>query len=136
RIIDIDEAVELLTAALPDLDARETRDRLSTKKGFAWLKRDITHQQQHDIRRMGIPGIGFLRENKRVYPSGAEVAHMIGLVNIDNAGIAGIEKWLDTNGLADLHRAGFATDRLQEPVELAIDLRVTHALRDELLKAK
>ncbi|MGB3274118.1 MAG: penicillin-binding protein 2 [Xanthobacteraceae bacterium] len=136
RLIDVDEAVELLTAALPDLDARETRERLSTKRGFAWLKRDITARQQHDIRRMGIPGIGFLRENKRVYPSGAEVAHMIGLVNIDNAGIAGIEKWLDTNGLADLHRAGFATDRLQKPVELAIDLRVTHALRDELLKAK
>lgn len=136
RIIDVDEAVELLTAAMPDLDEKETRERLSSKRGFAWLKRDITHQQQHDIRRMGIPGIGFLRENKRVYPSGAEVAHMIGLVNIDNAGIAGIEKWLDTNGLADLHRAGFATDRLQKPVELAIDLRVTHALRDELLKAK
>jgi cell division protein FtsI (penicillin-binding protein 3) len=61
---------------------------------------------------------------------------MIGLVNTDNQGIAGIEKWLDTNGLADLHRAGFATDRLQKPVELAVDLRVEHALRDELIKAK
>ena len=29
-----------------------------------------------------------------------------------------MEKWLDSNGLADLHRAGFATDRLQRPVEL------------------
>jgi len=62
--------------------------------------------------------------------------HLIGLVNIDNQGIAGMEKWLDNNGLADLHRAGFATDRLQRPVELSIDLRVEHALRDELLKAK
>src|SRR5947207_2968658 len=65
-----------------------------------------------------------------------EVAHLIGLVNTDNQGIAGMEKWLDNNGLADLHRAGFATDRLQKPVELSIDLRVEHALRDELLKAK
>ena len=47
-----------------------------------------------------------------------------------------MEKWLDNNGLADLHRAGFATDRLQKPVELSIDLRVEHALRDELMKAK
>ena len=39
-----------------------------------------------------------------------------------------MEKWLDNNGLADLHRAGFATDRLQKPVELSIDLRVEHAL--------
>ncbi|MFZ2157966.1 MAG: penicillin-binding protein 2 [Bradyrhizobium sp.] len=136
RIIDKDEAIELLTATLPDLDTGEVRERLSSKKGFVWLKREITPKQQQQIHRLGIPGIGFLRENKRVYPTGAEVAHLIGLVNIDNQGIAGMEKWLDNNGLADLHRAGFATDRLQRPVELSIDLRVEHALRDELLKAK
>ncbi len=136
RIIDKDEAIELLTATLPDLDTGEVRDRLSSKKGFVWLKREITPLQQQEIHRLGIPGIGFLRENKRVYPTGSEVAHLIGLVNIDNQGIAGMEKWLDSNGLADLHRAGFATDRLQRPVELSVDLRVEHALRDELLKAK
>jgi cell division protein FtsI (penicillin-binding protein 3) len=136
RIIDKDEAIELLTATLPDLDTIEVRDRLTSKKGFVWLKREITPKQQQEIHRLGIPGIGFLRENKRVYPTGSEVAHLIGLVNIDNQGIAGMEKWLDSNGLADLHRAGFATDRLQRPVELSIDLRVEHALRDELLKAK
>ena len=136
RIIDKDEAIELLTATLPDLDTGEVRERLSGRKGFVWLKREITPVQQQEIHRLGIPGIGFLRENKRVYPTGAEVAHLIGLVNIDNQGIAGMEKWLDSNGLADLHRAGFATDRLQRPVELSIDLRVEHALRDELLKAK
>jgi cell division protein FtsI (penicillin-binding protein 3) len=136
RIIDKDEAIELLTATLPDLDTGEVRDRLTSKKGFVWLKREISPQQQLEIHRLGIPGIGFLRENKRVYPTGNEVAHLIGLVNIDNQGIAGMEKWLDSNGLADLHRAGFATDRLQRPVELSVDLRVEHALRDELLKAK
>ncbi|MGH6711679.1 MAG: peptidoglycan D,D-transpeptidase FtsI family protein [Bradyrhizobium sp.] len=136
RIIDKDEAIELLTATLPDLDTSEVRERLSSRKGFVWLKREITPKQQQAIHRLGIPGIGFLRENKRVYPTGASVAHLIGLVNIDNQGIAGMEKWLDNNGLADLHRAGFATDRLQRPVELSIDLRVEHALRDELMKAK
>ena len=64
------------------------------------------------------------------------MAHLIGLVNIDNQASPGIEKWLDNNGLADLHRAGFATDRQQQPVELSVDLRVEHALRDELIKAK
>src|SRR5258708_1428508 len=136
RIIDRGATIELLTATLPDLDPGEVRDRLSSKKGFVWLKREITPQQQQEIHRLGIPGIGFLRENKRVYPTGNEVAHLIGLVNIDNQGIAGMEKWLDSNGLADPHRAGFATDRLQRPVELSVDLRVEHALRDELLKAK
>src|SRR6201987_898762 len=136
RIIDKDEAIELLTATLPDLDIGEVRDRLTSKKGFVWLKREINAQQQQDIHRLGIPGIGFLRENKRVYPTGNEVAHLIGLVNIDNQGIAGMEKWLDTNGLADLHRAGFANDSLPQPIELSVDLRVEHALRDELAKAK
>jgi cell division protein FtsI (penicillin-binding protein 3) len=136
KIIDVDEAVELLTAVLPDLDATELRERLSSRKGFVWLKREITPKQQQEIHRLGIPGIGFLSENKRVYPNGSEVSHLIGHVNIDNQGIAGIEKWLDGRGLADLHLAGFATDRLQKPVELAVDLRVQHALRDELLAAR
>src|SRR5690349_11888715 len=136
KIIDVDEAVELLTATLPDLDARELRERLSSKRGFIWLKREVTPKQQQDIHRLGIPGIGFLTENKRVYPNGPVVSHVIGHVNIDNQGIAGIEKWLDARGLADLHMAGFATDRLQKPVELAIDLRVQHALRDELYAAQ
>ena len=136
RIIDVDEAAELLTAVITDIDARELRERLSSKRRFVWLKREITAQQREQIHRLGIPGIGFLPENKRVYPNGAEVSHVIGHVNIDNQGIAGIEKWLDTHGLADLHLAGLATDRLQRPVELSVDLRVQHALRDELIAAR
>ena len=136
KLIDVDEAVELLTAVMPDLDTAELRERLSSKRGFAWLKREITPQQQIDIHRLGIPGIGFLTENRRVYPNGPLVSHEIGHVNVDNQGIAGIEKWLDGQGLAALHMAGLATDRLQRPVELALDLRVQFALRDELVKAR
>jgi cell division protein FtsI (penicillin-binding protein 3) len=136
RIIDVDEAVELLTADLPDLDPGEARERLSSRRGFVWLKRDITPEQQREIYRQGLPGIGFLNENKRTYPNGAEVSHLIGHVNIDNQGIAGMEKWLDGHGLAALHMAGLATDRLQNPVELAVDLRVQHALRAELVAAR
>jgi cell division protein FtsI (penicillin-binding protein 3) len=136
RIIDPDEATELLAGVLPDLDSREVRDRLGSRRGFAWLKREITPAQQKEVHHLGIPGIGFLTENKRVYPSDNEVSHIIGHVNIDNQGIAGIEKWLDGRGLADLHRAGFGTDREQEPVRLAVDLRVQHALRDELIAAR
>lgn len=136
RIIDVDEASELLTAVMPEIDAAELRGRLASKRRFVWLKREITAEQREQIHRLGIPGVGFLPENKRVYPNGAEVSHLIGHVNIDNQGIAGIEKWLDARGLADLHLAGLATDRLQKPVELAVDLRVQHALRDELIAAR
>ena len=136
KLIDVDEAEELLTAVLPDLDASEVRDRLSSKRGFVWLKREITAKQQQEIHRLGIPGVGFLTENKRVYPNGPIVSHEIGHVNIDNQGIAGIEKWLDGQGLAALHMAGLATDRLEKPVELALDLRVQFALRGELIAAR
>ncbi len=95
------------------------------------------HCSSRIIRKLGLPGIGFLRENKRVYPSGAEVAHLIGLVNIDNQGIAGIEKWLDANGLADLHtRTASPSIASRCRWSLSVDLRVQHALRDELMKAK
>jgi cell division protein FtsI (penicillin-binding protein 3) len=136
KLIDVDEAEELLTAVLPDLDGNEMRERLSSKRGFVWLKREISAKQQQEIHRLGIPGVGFLTENKRVYPNGPVVSHEIGHVNIDNQGIAGIEKWLDGQGLAALHLAGLATDRLQRPVQLALDLRVQFALRDELIAAR
>jgi len=136
KLIDVDEAEEMLTAVLPDLDTKETRDRLASKRGFVWLKREISAKQRQEIHRLGIPGVGFLTENKRVYPNGPVVSHEIGHVNIDNQGIAGIEKWLDTQGLAALHMAGLATDRLQQPVQLALDLRVQFALRDELVAAR
>ena len=44
RIIDVDEAAELLTAVVPDLDAPELRERLASKRRFVWLKREITPQ--------------------------------------------------------------------------------------------
>ena len=137
RIIDCDEVTKMLTADLPMLDTKEARERLCSKqKGFVWLKRDLTPEQRREIYRQGLPGIGFLDENKRTYPNGSEVSHLIGYVNIDNQGIAGMEKWLDAQGLDDLHMAGLATDRLQNPVQLALDLRVQHALRDELIAAR
>ena len=136
RVIDSDEAIELLTAVMPDLEVAELRQRLNGRRGFAWLKREITPQQQAEVHRLGIPGVGFLTENKRIYPNGPEVSHLLGYVNVDNTGVAGIENWLDAQGLADLHRAGFASDRQQEPVVMSVDLRVQHAVRDEMIAAK
>ncbi len=136
RLLDPDEALEGLLKILPDLDVEETRKRLNSGKGFAWLKREITPAQRRAIHRLGLPGIGFLSENRRIYPDGPILSHVIGGVNVDNQGISGLEKWIDGRGLSDLHLAGFATDRQQEPVQLSIDMRVQHAVRDELIRAK
>ena len=48
-------------------NATELRAKLSTKKGFVWVKREITPKQQAEVHRLGIPGIGFLPDHKRVY---------------------------------------------------------------------
>lgn len=135
NILDKDEATELLTAVLPDLNAKELRDKLSTKKGFVWVKREITPRQQAEVHRLGIPGVGFVPENKRVYPNGNVAAHVLGFANVDNVGIAGIEKYIDSQGLQDLNGAGFAVQASDlKPVQLSIDMRVQHLLRDELVK--
>jgi cell division protein FtsI (penicillin-binding protein 3) len=136
NIVDKDEAVELLTAVLPDLNASELREKLGTKKGFVWVKREITPRQQAEVHRLGIPGVGFLPENKRVYPNAHAAAHVLGFANIDNVGIAGMEKYIDGQGLQDLNGAGFNLKSEDlKPIELSIDLRVQHIMRDELTKA-
>lgn len=135
RIIDADEATELLTATLPDLDKLELRSRLTSRKYFAWLRREITPEQQRSIYRLGLPGIGFLNEYKRVYPNGPLAAHVLGQVNVDNQGILGLERWIDSGGLSALHLAGLATNHNLAPVEIALDLDVQQAVRDELIAA-
>lgn len=136
KVIDKDEAAELINAVFPELDGKELRDKLGKKNGFVWIKREVTPKQQADVHRLGIPGLGFLPENKRVYPNGHAGAHVLGFANIDNLGIAGIEKYIDGQGLNDLMGAGLAKDAADlKPVELALDVRVTHAVREELAAA-
>jgi cell division protein FtsI (penicillin-binding protein 3) len=60
---------------------------------------------------------------------------VLGFANVDNVGIAGIEKYIDSMGLQDLNGAGFNISAADlKPIQLSIDLRVQHALRDELAK--
>ncbi|MGB6491165.1 MAG: penicillin-binding protein 2 [Methylovirgula sp.] len=135
RIIDRDDAIDQLTAIFPDLDPRELRDRLNSHKGFVWVKRAVTPKQQQQVYHLGLPGIGFMQENKRVYPNGPIAAHVLGYANIDGVGISGLEKYIDGEGLADLHDAGFdLTTEDLKPVVTSLDLNATYAVRDELAK--
>lgn len=135
NIFDKDDAVEKLTTVLPDVDAHALRQRLSSRKGFVWVKRNVTPEEKEQVFALGLPGIDFLPENKRVYPNGPLGAHVLGFTNVDNIGIAGMEKWIDEQGLADLNGAGFhLTAENLRPVTLSIDLRATQIVRDELAK--
>ncbi len=136
KIVDVDEAVELLGSVLPDLDVKGTYKKLSSKSHFQWLRRQLTPKQQNQILSLGIPGIGFRPEKRRFYPGGPTASHVIGHVNIDNRGIAGMEKYIDSQGLADLAAVGMTSDAPLEPVRLSLDLRVQNILREELVAAK
>ena len=135
RIIDVEEAVDGLRTVLPDLDEQWLRKRLTGEGGFAWIKRELTPAIEERIMALGIPGINFIQESKRFYPSGRDVAHIIGGVNVDNQGIAGMELAIDRNELAVLQEVGLARDAVLEPKTLSIDIRVQHAMHEELLKA-
>ena len=133
RIVDADEAIEKLSTVLPDLEVEQTWHKLKSGAGFVWLRRQLSPKQQNEIMQLGIPGIGFRTEKRRFYPGGATAAHILGLTNIDNQGISGLEKYIDDQGLADLQLSGFAADL--KPVQLSIDLRVQHIVHDELALA-
>ena len=135
KIVDPDETIEMLSTVLPDLDWEATYKRLKSGAGFVWVKRGLTPRQQSQIMALGVPGIGFRTEKRRFYPGGPTASHILGLVNVDNQGIAGMEKYIDSQGLSDLRSVGLATGQSLEPVHLSIDIRVQHIMRDVLVKA-
>jgi len=135
RIIDVDETIEKLQTVLPELDAEQVYKKLKTDAGFVWLKRQLSPKQQNDIMNLGLPGIGFRTENRRFYPAGPTTSYIVGLTNIDNQGISGMEKYVDDQGLADLQAIGLANPKDLKPVKLSIDLRVQHIVRDEIITA-
>ena len=130
-----DETYEALATVLPQLEFDTTMRRLKSGQGFVWLKREITPRQQADILSLGLPGIGFRSESKRYYPAAETASHILGHTNIDNQGIAGVEKHLDDTWLRDLHQSGFALKETLEPVKLTVDVRIQHYVRDALQEA-
>ncbi|WP_353645438.1 penicillin-binding protein 2 [Mesorhizobium sp. WSM2239] len=135
RIVDPDEVIEKLSLVLPDIQVEQTYHKLKSGAGFVWLRRQLTPKQQNDIMQLGIPGIGFRTEKRRFYPGGETASHIVGLTNIDNKGISGLEKYIDDQGLADLQATGLAVATDLKPVRLSIDLRVQHIVRDEISRA-
>ncbi|MCA0046710.1 penicillin-binding protein 2 [Mesorhizobium sp. B283B1A] len=132
RIVDADEAIEKLSTVLPEIDYEQTYHKLKSGAGFVWLQRQLTPKQQADIMQLGIPGFGFRTEKRRFYPSGETSSYIVGLTNIDNQGISGMEKYIDEQGLSDLQASGLAMAKDLKPVKLSIDLRVQHVVRDEI----
>lgn len=132
RIVDVEEAVQKLRTVLPDLDEDWLRKRLTGDKGFVWVKRELTPAIEDAIFALGLPGFDFVQESKRFYPGSREASHILGATNIDNQGIAGIEKYIDDQDIALLQSLGLARGNELAPVDLSLDLRVQHVLYEQL----
>jgi cell division protein FtsI (penicillin-binding protein 3) len=133
KVIDIDELVEQVTSVLRDVNAAELREKLKAGRRFVRIRRELTPKQQEEIYELGLPGLDFIEEYRRVYPMGATASHVVGLVDVDNRGLAGIEKFVDDNPqLTMVHPE--APSR-EESISLSLDLGVQHVLREELGRA-
>jgi cell division protein FtsI (penicillin-binding protein 3) len=133
RVIDIDELVEQVGSVLPGIDAPKLRDRLRQKRRFVAIKRELTPKQQAEVHELGQPGLGFIEEYRRVYPAGATACHVVGHVDTDNKGLAGIEKFIDDNPALAMSRPQTAAGN--ETIKLSLDLGVQHVVREELKNA-
>ncbi len=96
------EDVELLFLQLDPLIkiSAKKRDILKKKKGkFTWLVREMdedTSRSLNELRdRLGFKELIVSTESKRYYPKGETGAHVLGFTDIDNRGIAGIERVYD-----------------------------------------
>lgn len=125
EVWDVEETASRLHALFPELDPVQLRERLSSARKFEWIKRNLSPRQQQEAFALGLPGLGFRLEAHRIYPSGRTLAHVLGFVDTENLGIAGLEKGLDAR-LRDIAAGSLA---------LSIDLSVQHILRDELESA-
>lgn len=136
RITDVDEVAERLVEVLPGLDFARLHARLNSKSAFAWIARNSSPEIQQRILDAGLPGIGFREARTRIYPQGELAAHVLGGVDVDNRGIAGIEHWIDRPNFTDRESEWLVEGSADgKPVQLSLDLRVQFAVEDELNKA-
>ena len=114
------DAARKLAKILPGTAEAELLAKLESDRSFVWLKRNLTPREQQAVNALGVPGLDFQREERRIYPQGDLTAHVVGYAGVDNIGLAGVEQYFD------------GVLRNGDPVMLSIDVRLQRALRQEL----
>ncbi len=76
-----------------DLDVESLRTLLSNNahRGYLYLKRHVSWEHMDAIRRLRLAHITLEPEYRRYYPAGESSAHVVGLTDIDDMGLEGIE---------------------------------------------
>lgn len=124
KIIDAADASKQLLATLPELDPQKLNEALSGNKHCVTIKRHLTPKQYYEVNKLGIAGLEFRPDERRIYPAGNAAAHVVGFTDIDDNGLAGIEKQFDSR-----------LEQQEAPLALALDLRVQNIMRNELSSA-
>lgn len=118
RILDVNEVVKRLPTALPTLDVAHLKAQLDDPtRRFVWIKRRLTPDEAVKVNALGLPGLEFREEFVRVYPHQNLASHVLGAVDVDNNGLAGVERNYDS-----ILRRG-------EDLHLALDVRLQEMLR-------
>ena len=117
---DAPEIAEKIAQAL-GMNQEEVFKRITSSNGFEYIKRGIVPAEYDAINWLGYYFLSAHPIEKRVYPQGSLIAHLLGGVDIDNIGIAGIEKAYDTT-LVD------------KDVQLTIDVSVQEITRNALIQ--
>jgi len=122
RLRDPAGAARALGRVLPKIDVRQLQRRFSSEHSFAYILRDATPKDADAVHSLGLPGVAFAHVPRRAYPQGSLFAHLLGYVDIDNKGIAGME----------LSRDQLLRERGDDgpPLRLSVDSQVQFAVRD------
>lgn len=123
-ILNPEDAALKLSKLFPDLGYENLLKKLKSKRGFIWIVRHISPKMQQQVNGLGIPGVYLQRDERRVYPHGRLVSHVLGYCGIDGDGLGGVEQYFNARLSKD-----------STPLQLSIDIRVQHVIREELEKA-
>lgn len=100
------------------VDYNYLKDRLYRKKSFIWLARKLDAGQSEKIKKLNLKGINFIKENRRSYPNGYLLSHVIGFAGLDNLGLEGLELYYDKHLRGEKGFALFLRDAHQKKLDL------------------
>jgi cell division protein FtsI (penicillin-binding protein 3) len=89
------KGVAAKVAAVLGEDPADVQKKLSGKGGFVYLARKLDMKLADKLQKMKLEGIGFVDESKRFYPLGSLASQVLGVVDMDNKGQAGLELYYE-----------------------------------------
>jgi cell division protein FtsI/penicillin-binding protein 2 len=97
--------------------------------GFAYLARGVPASRADRARRLGIAGLEFIPEYKRVYPRRWMASQLLGQVGLDGDGLSGLEYSQDVHMHGSDGERRLVKDALGDPIEMQ-DVKPTLAGQD------